>query len=36
MSMGEQITRDVSRSIMRSIVTQVKNAIIKSVFGGRR
>ena len=29
-------TRDVSRSIMRSIVTQVKNAIIKSVFGGRR
>ena len=35
-SMGEQITRDVGRSIMRSIVTQVKNAIIKSVFGGRR
>ncbi len=35
-SMGEQITRDVSRSVMRSIVTQVKNAIIKSVFGGRR
>ncbi|MFN3744173.1 MAG: helicase HerA-like domain-containing protein [Hyphomicrobiaceae bacterium] len=36
MSMGEQITRDVSRSIMRSIVTQVKNAIIKSIFGGKR
>ncbi len=35
-SMGEQITRDVGRSVMRSIVTQVKNAIIKSIFGGRR
>jgi DNA helicase HerA-like ATPase len=35
-SMGEQITRDVGRSIMRSMVTQIKNAIIKSVFGGRR
>jgi hypothetical protein len=36
MSMGEQITREVGRSIMRSMVTQIKNAIIKSVFGGRR
>ncbi|MBN9265267.1 helicase HerA-like domain-containing protein [Hyphomicrobium sp. CS1BSMeth3] len=34
MSVGEQITRDVGRSIMRSLVTQVKNAIIKSIFGG--
>jgi len=36
MSVGEQIVRDVSRSIMRSVVTQVKNAILKSVFGSRR
>ncbi len=36
MSMGEQITRDVSRSLMRSMVTQIKNAIFKSIFGGRR
>ncbi len=35
-SIGEQITRDVSRSMMRSVITQVKNAIIKSVLGGRR
>jgi DNA helicase HerA-like ATPase len=31
-SMGEQIARDVSRSVMRSIITQAKNAIIKSIF----
>jgi uncharacterized protein len=36
MSMGEQISRDVGRSVMRSMVTQIKNAIIKSIFGGRR
>ncbi len=35
-SIGEQITRDVSRSMMRSVITQVKNAIIRSVLGGRR
>jgi uncharacterized protein len=31
-SMGELIARDVTRSVMRSIITQVKNAIIKSIF----
>jgi len=34
-SLGEQITRDVSRSVMRSFITQVKNAIIKSIFKRR-
>jgi DNA helicase HerA-like ATPase len=36
MSVGEQITRDVSRSLMRSVITQVKNAVLKSILGGRR
>ena len=31
-SMGELIARDVARSMTRSVVTQVKNAIIKSIF----
>jgi len=36
MSVGEQVARDVGRSLMRSMVTQVKNALFKSIFGGRR
>jgi hypothetical protein len=36
MSVGEQVVRDASRSVMRSMVTQVKNAILKSIFGSRR
>jgi len=36
MSVGEQIVRDVTRSVMRSTINQVKNAIIKSIFGSRR
>jgi DNA helicase HerA-like ATPase len=35
-SVGEQVARDVGRSLMRSMVTQVKNALFKSIFGGRR
>ena len=35
-SLGEQVARDVGRSMMRSAVTQVRNAIFRSIFGGRR
>jgi hypothetical protein len=36
MSVGEQMARDVGRSMMRSVVTQIKNAIFRQIFGGRR
>lgn len=36
MSVGEHMARDVGRSMMRSVITQVKNAIFRSIFGGRR
>ena len=35
-SIGEQVVRDVTRSVMRSTITQVKNVILKSIFGSRR
>ena len=36
MSVGEQVARDVGRSVMRSVITQTRNAILKAIFGGRR
>ncbi|MCL4765905.1 MAG: DUF853 domain-containing protein [Hyphomicrobiaceae bacterium] len=36
MSVGEQVARDVSRSLMRSAITQFRNAILKAILGGRR
>ncbi len=36
MSVGEQVTRDVGRSLMRSMITQLKNEILRRVLGKRR